>query len=140
MMLFCSFYSSLPCIHVVDRKRKFCTKCVFWYGRRKGGGRGDLAPWILKFDIFEEHFQQKKVVFLVSRGKNEISSFYLPTGKSLRHPCLLLPMFTAVHVHCCPCLLLSMFTAVLLFFEAQSYKKMCSLLLSHALAHCRTVH
>ena len=48
------------------------------HGRRKGG-RGALAPpWILKFSA-------KKVVFLVLRGKNQISPSLAPPGKILEN-------------------------------------------------------
>ena len=45
------------------------------HGRRKGGQGGQGPPWILKFSA-------KKVVFLVSSGKNQISPLLTPLEKS----------------------------------------------------------
>jgi len=52
-----------------------------------GSGRQEgLAPWILKFGIFY-YILARKVVSLVSRRKNEISSLLTPPGKIFMVTC-----------------------------------------------------
>jgi len=49
----------------------------------RGGGTGEgLGPhWILKFDFFPITILTKRIVFIVPRGKNEISPFLALSGK-----------------------------------------------------------
>jgi len=51
-----------------------------------GVGKEGPGPWILKLYIFPLNFQQKKVVFLVSSGQNEIAPLLIPLEKSFLLP------------------------------------------------------
>jgi len=68
--------------------------------RRKGGKGAKASPWLLKC-------LARKVVFLVSRGKNEISLLLAPLEKLLEKSTFRLP--TVENIHLTPMVGLTMF-------------------------------
>jgi len=74
----CAVYNGYDRMSVLRGKhiQKLQSKILFdnllpgIFVRRKGGQGRLSSPCTLKFGICLLHFQQKKVVFLVSRGKN----------------------------------------------------------------------